>query len=525
MKDNQKNKKKDFIKLIMLSAEMDSQDNGHSRDYLSSEGLNPDEIVSRGIEMIKNFQANSEKDFNQNIVSENRKVIERTWKNISVATLLSSSNYDNPITAIKEKARELVLKGFNYGWSGPPYSPIELAKLLAMDISPNEELPDARIIPVNSDNFRIEYNPFQRESRINFSIAHEIAHTLFPDCNLQIRNREENRGLDEWELEYLCDIAAAEILLPYATFAEEANSALLNLSSILEISNKYKASLESVFLRFCEVVDKPCAMAIAYFEDEEQKKLNLDYFKASRTLSLNLPSNYTIPSDSKAYECLNSGWTSQGIEQWDIFSNTRYNVFGIGLPPLKKQRKQRVGLFIVPEYYNNTIESPIYKVSGDATMPRGGGVKIIVQPLNTTGGVGFGFGRAMSTKWPESKKNIARWKESSNFVLGATDLLMLNQDTYAFQIIAQQGLFTDKKGQIPLRYEILKDCLRELAQLALELDASIHMPMIGAGQGKGDWGIIEGIIHDELVSHNLNITIYQWGEKPQKKDNNLTLFD
>ena len=95
-------------------------------------------------------------------------------------------------------------------------------------------------------------------------------------------------------------------------------------------------------------------------------------------------------------------------------------------------------------------------------------------------------------------------------------------------MIAQEGLF-EKKGVIPLKYDALRICMKALAEDATLINASIHMPRIGTGQAKGDWNIIEGIIHDELVTKNLDVSIYippGTKSKPTpKKQSNLTLFD
>ena len=34
------------------------------------------------------------------------------------------------------------------------------------------------------------------------------------------------------------------------------------------------------------------------------------------------------------------------------------------------------------------------------------------------------------------------------------------------------------------------------------------MPRIGAGEAKGDWKIIEGMIHEELIKNDIKVTIY-----------------
>jgi hypothetical protein len=447
------------------------------------------------------------------------------WVSKSVTELLITSIEKDPVEIIREKARELVIEAFNQGWEGPPFDPIKLAQILNYEVFPNESVLDARIIANRDNSFTIEYNPHQKEARINFSIAHEIGHTFFPDCKERIRNRESEKEIDTWELEFLCNIAASEILLPYAEFSAEANSVPINLESILNIANKYKASIESVFLRFCEVVDKPCLIILAAFSDSTQKHL---FVKSSKSSSLIVNSGYLVPADSKIYDCLNPGWTAHATEQWDIFGDTRYNVYSIGLPPIKRQNKERVGALIVPEFISESREGHIYMVNGDATKPRGTGNKIITQVVNTSGGLGFGFGRSMSKTWPKSKKAIIQWmEEKTEFVLGNSKFTQLSEDIYVFQMLAQKGIFP-KGENIPLRYDSLRECLLRLEVIARQFNASVHMPQIGAGQAKGDWGIIEGMIYEILISKGINVTIYVLpGTKliNPKKVSNLSLFD
>jgi Zn-dependent peptidase ImmA (M78 family) len=450
------------------------------------------------------------------------------WKNKSVIQLIKNNMDEDPIEIIREKSREVVVKAYDLGWEGPPFDPIKLAQILGYEILPNEDIIDARTLSPQNKSFRIEYNPFQRDTRINFSIAHEIGHTLFDDCHERIRNRESNLDDDNREVELLCNIAASEILLPYAEFSSEVNSIALNLDSLLKISNKYKASVESVFLRFCEVINKPCSIILASFTSEEQKELVVEYSKSSKLSDLFFENGYKIPTDSNSYECLNSGWTSHSIENWKIFNNESYKIYSIGLPPIKRTNNKRVGILLVPETLASEDTSNIYMVNGDATKPRGNGNKIIGQIINTSGGLGFGFGKAMSTNWPTSKKSVIKWMEDkSDFVLGNSKLTKLSDDTYVFQMIAQKGIFP--KGEtIPLRYDSLRQCLLELGHIAKTLNASVHMPKIGAGQAKGDWSLIEGMIYETIISEGISVSIYILpGTKivKPKQSANLTLFD
>jgi hypothetical protein len=92
-------------------------------------------------------------------------------------------------------------------------------------------------------------------------------------------------------------------------------------------------------------------------------------------------------------------------------------------------------------------------------------------------------------------------------------------------MLAQKGIFATA-NEIPLRYNELRKCLIELRNTAIELGCSIHMPAIGAGQAKGNWEIIIGMIHDELVNYNLKVNIYLFPGKPltQRNPTNLTFF-
>lgn len=164
------------------------------------------------------------------------------WNNKSILKYIEIKNSTDPINEIREDCRQMVLDALDKGWSGPPFNPLELATILNIPVTPNEGVPDARIIPTGVNKYIIEYNPFQKESRVNFSIAHELAHTLFPDCADQIRNRAIENEEDK-QLELLCNIGASEILLPYGQFTQDAASINPEIEGLLQLSNKYKASL------------------------------------------------------------------------------------------------------------------------------------------------------------------------------------------------------------------------------------------------------------------------------------------
>lgn len=160
----------------------------------------------------------------------------------------------NPVGTVTNRAREIVFRALQNGWSGPPFDPRLLAQQQGISVVPTSGEHDARIVPAKGSRFRIEYNPARPPYRINFSIAHEIAHTLFPDCGEQVRHRLSRKRISatESQLETLCDIAAAEMLMPIGTFPTLASESL-NIERAIALQNEYQVSIEAIVYRLARL--------------------------------------------------------------------------------------------------------------------------------------------------------------------------------------------------------------------------------------------------------------------------------
>lgn len=525
--------KEDFIRLIMSNAEYNSSSEAVAREYLSSRGLDVDSIVADGVSRIKALQQRIQATKS----AENTKEVEKDdhgakplygfqWNHESVKLLINESGNVDPVEAIKNRARNLVLNAYELGWDGPPYDPIKLAEYFNIDVIPNDSVIDARTVPIAGNRFQIQYNPYQKLTRRNFSISHEIAHTLFSDCANSIRNREaepqENR-----ELEQLCNAAAAEIQLPYAIFSNDANSSAPSVEGLISLATKYKSSLESVLIRYTEVIDKPCAVLIGIFQTDT--KIKIDYHKSSRLFPVKLPKSLEIPLDSKAYECVSPGWTARETRSWPILGGKSYNIFSIGISPYRRDNKPRVGIVVLP--VDDSPVSPetgkVVLEFGDATKPRGKGKRIIAQVVNSSAALGRGFGLSLAKNYPIVSSKLKEWHADRNrFQMGNTNTVEIDKNLFVFQMLAQKGLYT-KNNEIPLKYEDLRKCLIQLREFAIESNGSIHMPAIGAGQAQGNWDIIIGMIHDELVNYGLKVNIYflPGSTINIKHNSNLTTFN
>jgi hypothetical protein len=444
---------------------------------------------------------------------------------ISVKKLLQESGTDDPIEAIRDRARNLVSTAIDAGWKGPPFNPADLARLLGIDLMPNDDVMDARIIPAPQKKFTIEFNPNQRRPRMNFSICHEIGHFLFSDAKNRIHNREKNRDPSNWILEFLCDIAAAELLLPYEYIAKDAKQITAEIDSILDLANKYSSSVEATLLRFTEVSEKPCAVVLASFSDNIT--LRAEYVRNSSNFPISKDvATLLVPKNSCAYECTSPGWTAKGIEDWNELCDGSLNVQCIGLPPIRYGSEKRVAAIISPSEQRDLAVQSIEYLFGDITAPRINPPFIIAQVVNTKAAQGMGVGRAIGEKWPLARKTLTSWyRTGSHFKLGNCQTIELEEGIFLCQMLCQDGIKPKYPGQVLLKYGALRECLRMLCKESIGRNAHILMPRIGAGQAGGDWWIIEGMIHDELIRHHRIVTVYSLpGAKMPEHKIQLSLF-
>ena len=146
------------------------------------------------------------------------------WTNPSVRVFLETYGTDkinDPVELVTQRARTLVYNFIESGWSDIKLDPFALADYLKIAVVPFENVREARTTNINGKPV-IEFNPNRPRARVRFSLCHEIAHTLFPDYRNQIRYRatHEEMKTDEWQLEMLCNVGAAEFLMPIGSFQD-----------------------------------------------------------------------------------------------------------------------------------------------------------------------------------------------------------------------------------------------------------------------------------------------------------------
>jgi O-acetyl-ADP-ribose deacetylase (regulator of RNase III) len=86
------------------------------------------------------------------------------------------------------------------------------------------------------------------------------------------------------------------------------------------------------------------------------------------------------------------------------------------------------------------------------------------------------------------------------FVQVADDIRVAN-------LIGQRDVRT-VGGIPPVRYEAIRKGLQRVAEEALRIGASVHMPRIGCGLAGGKWEQVGNIVEDELVKRGVLVTVY-----------------
>lgn len=429
------------------------------------------------------------------------------WTNRSVLALAADVD---PVQVITSKARAVVLQAIEAGWTGPPYDPFALAEYLKIRVVARQDIAEARTVPA-PQGFLIEFNPNRPAARIKYSICHELAHTLFPDCSERVRNRVTHRDAsgDDWQLETLCNLGAAELLLPIGS-TPSLEGGRLSMESVLETRKVHQVSAEAVMLRGVRLTDQQCCVfSCSHRQSRQEGHYIVDYAVGSRSWAAPVGSGTVLPDGTVAAECQAIGLTARGHETWEGIGSVRIECLSV--PPYPNQIFPRVlGIVHTRKQAPTSRRAEITYVQGDATRPHGRGVRLLAQIVNDGAFTwGSGFSLAVRNRWPAAQRAFRHWAQADrrNLRLGSAHLADIEDDIVIASMIAQHGYGPSTKARI--RYTALRTCLSSLAREAIEREATVHMPKIGSGQAGGSWSIISELVEEELCSRGIRVFVYE----------------
>lgn len=406
---------------------------------------------------------------------------------------------------IAERARRFVLEAIEKGWTGPPFDPFELAECHGVIVVAREDVDDARLLPEKPP--RIEFNPNRQPARVRFSIAHELGHLLFPDHSEQVRHRRLADS-DEWQLEMLCNIAAAEFLMPAGSFPDERVDDL-SLPHLLDLRTRFGVSTEAVLRRAVRLTERPVALFAATRIEEGAR---IDYIVNSRAWTPAATAGYLISPQTVLRRCTAVGFTADDMEDW---AGESLRVQAVGVPPYPGHRFPRIVGLLQPSADVSAPHARLRYVRGDATSPQDDRPIILAHIVNDRARRWWnkGFAGALARTEQQACSDYANWAESQGHPkLAEVHFARVRPSLTVASMVAQSGYGEDTRPRI--RLAALDLCLKAVAVEAITQGAVVHMPLIGTGQGGMSWPTIRDLIVDSICGRGISVTIYILPESP-----------
>lgn len=445
------------------------------------------------------------------------------WTNQSVLTWAGDAD---PIEAIVATARKVVLAAIDTGWPGPPYDPFVLADLLGITVRGRDEVHDARTVPTGGaklvaplsehvaagEGLAIEFNPTRPKGRLRFNVAHEIAHTLFPDVAETIRHRTGSGavpsygGDDAWQLELLCNIAAGEFLMPTQDLGN-LDDRPLDLHFLMGLRTEFDVSTEALLRRAVEVIRQPAAL-LATTPDESGESFRVDYVHASRSWQppLDKGSRWKGTQAGALASAASVGNVSTGTT---LVNEVPVTVQAVGVPPWPDQVRPRVLALLQPVDATRG-DAPILRiVTGDATAPDSESPYVIAHVVNDRAHAWgrTGFAGQLARRYPQAAGAFRAWTTlPGNLRLGELHAVE-ERGGWVASLVAQEGFGPSDAPR--LRYPALADALDKLSALCLARGLPVHLPAIGTGQAGGDWPLVSDELDRRLCRRGIHTTMYR----------------
>lgn len=430
------------------------------------------------------------------------------WTNPSV---IEFSEGQDPVSRTLQKASEVVLNAMDQGWSGPPFDPAQLAELLGITIIPNAQIRDARTTIDSRGTTVIEFNPNRSSSRVRFNIAHEVAHTLFPDFGARVRYRDHHKSgeatRDDWELEVLCNLAAGEFLMPQGTLPSlEFDD--LSIDTVVNIRERFRISAEAVLIRLLNLVEYPLVVfAASPSDDVAGSEYRVDYAMTSPRTWQPILRGQDFERTSIVGQCSAIGYTAKG---YCATSGSHSPLWFecLGVPPVPGFRTPRVvGL---ARQDNPTRLAGLYtEVVGDALEARSPGDTLILHVVNdkTPNWGGGGVANLVKKRWPAIANEFKRryQTDKTTLQLGNVEFDVTPEGARIGHMVAQHGYGPSAGPRI--RYGALKRALDQACAYALEHNLEVQMPAIGSGNAGGNWAVIADLIKEALCSNGIKVTV------------------
>lgn len=205
----------------------------------------------------------------------------------------------DPDVLIEELAEEL-------GRDGEVEPPIDMRLLASLQsvVSIEERIsPHAGCLINDGGRLRIEVSATDSRERQNFTIGHEICHTLLPGFTMTQNFRcspgrsKPKKSLD-LNVEWLADVGASELLLPRRFARDSFAQGPFGWDHISAVASEYGASLEATARRYVRLSSDPAIFASLEFatsQDNPNPQLRVKSASWSSDLPVFIPPNKSVP--------------------------------------------------------------------------------------------------------------------------------------------------------------------------------------------------------------------------------------
>lgn len=192
-------------------------------------------------------------------------------------------------------------------------------------------------------------------------------------------------------------------------------------------------------------------------------------------------------------------------------------VQAVGVTPFPGETDPRI-IGLVAPFGGSTENQSLAFVRGDVTKPRGQGVRVIGHVVNNRSRSwrGARLSNTLLSLYPGAHEEYERWVAKGSQTLGGTHLVRAAEDLWICSMVAQEGYGRSSKPR--LRYGALEKSLGELSAHARALGGTIHLPLLGTGQGRGEWPLVKQLIYEQLGDLVGQTTIYVLPEATLPED-------
>lgn len=195
---------------------------------------------------------------------------------LSVQRFVDQHGFRRPDDAVRHVAEALLART---GQSQPRFALQPLLELAPVSLDPVIRLQDmvyAGSLTKEGDLYRIAANAQHNRGRQRFSVAHELGHAFFIPFSDESRYRIPGTAHDSRIEERMCNIFAANVLMPEERFSQDLEAKGISAEAVIGMADSYEVSIETTALRVTEVVTDTVVVGLLSPPDDNGRSHEVD---------------------------------------------------------------------------------------------------------------------------------------------------------------------------------------------------------------------------------------------------------